>query len=73
MVISNPRYTTARGAALLAAYGAGIMSLDEIKSARQITQVFAPNDKLRKLYDELYTVLIKYYRNNEKIMRKINI
>lgn len=73
MVISNPRYTTARGAALLAAYGAGIMSLDEIKSARQITQVFAPNDKLRKIYDELYTVLIKYYRNNEKIMRKINI
>ncbi|ADY00539.1 xylulose kinase [Vulcanisaeta moutnovskia 768-28] len=72
ITVKNPRYITAKGAAMLAAYGLGTVNLNDIKSTRKIDQVYEPSKDLRKLYDEKYLIFMKYYKNNKELMKSIN-
>lgn len=72
ITVKNPRYVTAKGAAMLAAYGLGAVTLNDIKGARQIDRVYEPSKDLRRLYEDKYHIFVKYYRNNEKLMRELN-
>jgi xylulokinase len=61
------------GAALLAAKGAGIYSsLDEgVKRTVHIDQIFAPNESLRTVYDERFTIYKELYPALKSINRKL--
>ncbi|WP_243681471.1 FGGY-family carbohydrate kinase [Vulcanisaeta souniana] len=72
ITVKNPRHITAKGAAMLAAYGLGAVNLNDIKSTRKNEQVYEPIRDLRKLYDEKYLVFMKYYKNNKELMKSIN-
>jgi xylulokinase len=70
--VENPRQANARGAAFIASVGLGYITFEDIPRLTKIRKIFHPNPANRKIYDELYNVFIRLYRNNKSLYRQLN-
>jgi xylulokinase len=70
--VEHPRQANARGAAFIAAVGLGYITFDDIPDLIRIRQTFTPDPANRKIYDELFDVFVKIYKQNKKIFHRLN-
>lgn len=71
--VKHPQQAGARGIALIASLTLGcIDDYKNIKNFIEIENSFYPNQKNRKLYDDLFNFYKQIYRNNKKWFSKIN-
>ncbi len=71
-VIDEPIYSTARGAALLAALGTKSLSLEQLRGMRPVGRAVRPEKEGIGAYREGYRQFLQYYKNNRKGMREYN-
>ena len=72
-VVDNPRYSTVRGIALLSAVGSGYSNMESIGMLKKTSKEYVPEMKNVEVYKKLYNEFIKYYNNNHKSMRSLNM
>ena len=72
--VENPREAGVRGAAMIATVALGIHE-DFPTAAKQvrIARIFKPNLENVKLYDKLFIEFKKFYKNNKKICKNLNL
>jgi xylulokinase len=70
--VEHPRQANARGAAFIASVGLGYIKFEDIPNLIRIQQTFMPNPANREIYDELFDVFLKIYKQNKKIFRRLN-
>jgi len=71
-VIDNPTYSTAKGAAMLAALGTQSLTLGQLKATKGVGRTIQPEKEGREAYSEGYAQFLQYYKNNRKGMREYN-
>lgn len=71
-LIDNPTYSTAKGAAMLAALGTGSLTLEQLKGTKASGRVVAPRKEPQGAYGEGYRQFLRYYKSNRKGMREYN-
>jgi xylulokinase len=71
-LIDNPTYSTAKGAAMLAALGTQSLTLEQLKGMKAAGRVVRPQKEGLNVYREGYSQFLQYYRNNRKAMREYN-
>ncbi|NHI93815.1 MAG: xylulose kinase [Candidatus Lokiarchaeota archaeon] len=70
--VKDPIQANARGAAFIASVGLGYIKWDDIAKYIEIKNVYIPNPKNRKIYDELFEEFQLIYKNNKKMYRRLN-
>lgn len=70
--VRDPIQANARGAAYIAAVGLGYMNYEDISDQIEYQADYAPDPKNKNLYDRMFTYLVKFYRNNQVLYRKMN-
>ncbi|MHA2215168.1 MAG: xylulokinase [Candidatus Hodarchaeales archaeon] len=71
--VENPQQAGALGSALIAKLALGeINSLDEVQDCCHYDKEFIPNEKNRKLYDDLYQEFKALYKQNKKWFKRLN-
>lgn len=70
--VQDPVLANARGAALIAAVGLGLISFDDVSKHIQIQAEYQPNPDHRKLYDQLFAEFVNIYKQNKKIYERLN-
>ncbi len=70
--VENPIGANARGAALIASAGLGLITFDEISDLVKIEKTFSPRPENRAIYDELFKVFLRIHRANKGIYRRLN-
>jgi xylulokinase len=71
-LIENPTYSTAKGAAMLAALGTQSLTLEQLKGMKATGRVVKPQKEGLNVYMEGYSQFLQYYRNNRKGMKEYN-
>ena len=71
-VIDNPTYSTAKGAAMLAALGTQCLTLEQLKGMKAVGRVLRPEKDGLESYREGYKQFLQYYKNNKKGMQEYN-
>lgn len=72
--VMDPGDTGLRGGATIASVGLGIYkSFDEAVSRYKIDKIFTPNTETSKIYDKLFIEFKKFYKNNKKLYKKLNM
>jgi len=69
-VIDDPIYSTAKGAAMLAALGTKSMTLEQLRSMKPVGRVITPQKEGTETYREGYRQFLRYYQNNKKSLRE---
>ena len=59
--VADPMYGSLRGAALFAAISLGKLSIDDVRGAVRVTDVFEPDDKSRRVYEPMYAEFKRFY------------
>lgn len=70
--MENPVIANSQGAAYLAAYGLGNMTLDEIAASARYKKEFTPNPQNTALYDKAFEEFLGYYQRNKKAHKRMN-
>ena len=70
--VKDPIQTNVRGAAFIASVGLGYMAFEDIPQHIKIQHTFEPNPDNRRIYDDLFDVYLKIYKNNKDIYKKLN-
>jgi xylulokinase len=71
-LIENPTYSTAKGAAMLAALGTQSLTLEQLRGMKTAGKVVKPQKEGLSVYREGYSQFLQYYRNNRKGMKEYN-
>jgi xylulokinase len=71
-IIDNPTYSTAKGAAMLAALGTQSLTLDQLKGTKTAGRTIRPERESLGTYREAYAQFLQYYKSNKKGMREYN-
>lgn len=72
LVVANPTYSTAKGAAMLAALGTQSLTLDELKRISAVGELVSPEKEGSAVYREGYAQFLRYYNSNKMSMREYN-
>lgn len=70
--MENPLQANTRGVALLTAVALGEMKATEMGGRVQISQTFTPNPQNRPIYDELFQIFLKLYKQHSKLQARLN-
>lgn len=71
-VASDPKHSTARGAALLSAVGSGYMGLERVRALPLEERRCVPQASNVRVYEELFKHFVGYYRRNAGAMKSLN-
>jgi len=71
-LIDNPIYSTAKGAAMLAALGTQSLTLEQLKAMKAVGRVLRPQKEGLDAYREGYRQFLQYYKSNKKGMKEYN-
>ena len=71
-VVDDPIYSTAKGAALLAALGTKSLTLEQLRAMKPAGEVFRPQKDGVEAYTEGYDQFLQYYKNNKKSLKEYN-
>jgi xylulokinase len=70
--VRDPILVNARGAALIAAAGLGLLSFDAIPRQTEIAATYTPTPAHRAVYDRCFSEFVRYYRQTKGIYRRLN-
>jgi len=70
--VKDPVLANARGAALIAWVGLGLLSFADIPQRIQYQNEFQPNPGNRDLYDRLFAEFVNLYKQNKSIYERLN-
>jgi len=70
--VEEPVAANVRGAALIAAAGAGTAAFAEMPELVAVTETFSPRPESRKIYAELYREFKGFYRRNRAACARLN-
>lgn len=70
--LADPRNANVLGAALLAFYQAGILSLEEIPGKVKIAKVYEPRQEYRELYEKIFKQFLASFKALQPIYHKLN-
>ncbi len=71
--LKDPQDATLRGSAAIAAKGLGLVgSIEEAASRFIVDKEFQPNEKLARVYNEVYKYFVETYRRLRKLYRRLN-
>ncbi len=70
--VKDPMQTNARGAAFIAAVGLGLIKFEDTPTLVRISEIYEPDPRNRKIYDELFNEFLSIYRNNQNMYRRLN-
>jgi xylulokinase len=70
--VADPLLANVRGAAAIAAVGLRRLTFEDFAESVHIEEVFHPQPKNRRLYDELYRELLTFYRRNRRSFARLN-
>ncbi|MCP4600261.1 MAG: xylulose kinase [Proteobacteria bacterium] len=70
--VKDPIHAGVRGAAFLASAALGYIAFDDIPAIIEIEKTYEPNEKNRKIYDELFAEFLNLYKANHKIHMRLN-
>jgi len=70
--VKDPMQANARGAAFIASVTLGYITFDDVSELIQYSNVFHPNPKNRKIYDELFKEFVRIYKNNKAMYERLN-
>jgi len=71
-VVEDPIYSTAKGAALLAALGTKSMTLEQLRAMKPVGRVVIPQKEGAEAYREGYRQFLQYYKNNKRSLKEYN-
>jgi len=71
-VIDDPIYSTARGAAMLAALGTKNLTLEQLRAMKPVGRVVKPQKEGIEAYRGGYRQFLQYYKNNRNSLREYN-
>ena len=70
--VKDPIQVNARGAALIAAVGLGLMSYADIPQRAEYQAEYAPTPEHRAVYDKTFREFVNLYRANKSIFQRLN-
>lgn len=70
--VQDPIQVNARGAALIAAVGLGLLHFEDIARQVQIRRTYEPTPAHRALYDRTFEQFVKFYGATKGIYRRLN-
>lgn len=70
--VSDPIQANARGAAFIAAVGLGHLKYDEIPAMTKFKAIYTPNANNRGVYDRMFDVFVKFYKQNKNLFKQLN-
>ena len=71
-VIDDPIYSTAKGAAMLAALGTKNLTLEQLRAMKPVGRVLRPQKEGVEAYREGYHQFLQYYKNNKRSLKEYN-
>ena len=70
--VADPLQANTRGVALLTAVALGYLNKEDIGQQVQISQIFTPNPKNRRIYDQLFEAFEGVYKQNRRLYARLN-
>jgi xylulokinase len=70
--VADPVNANARGAGLLAAVALGELTFSQVPERVKVAGTYQPEPGTRRLYDELFTEFVGFYRRNRKAHGRLN-
>jgi len=70
--VKDPIQANARGSAFIAAVGLGYLEYSDIPDLIEYNQSYIPDPGSRDVYDKLFDVFVKFYKNNKKLYQQLN-
>lgn len=70
--VRDPIQANARGAAFIAAVGLGYLKYEDIPAMVEYNASYAPNSQNRVIYDRMFDVFIKFYKQNKRLYKTLN-
>ncbi len=70
--VRDPIQANARGAAFIAAVGLGYLKYDDIPAMTEYKASYAPKAQNRAIYDKMYDVFVKFYKQNKALYKQLN-
>ncbi len=70
--VRDPIQANARGAAFIAAVGLGYLKYDDIPAKTEYKASYAPMVKNRGIYDKMFDVFVKFYKQNKGLFKQLN-
>jgi len=70
--VKDPIQANARGAAFIAAVGLGYLEYKDIPDLIEYKQSYSPDPSSREIYDKMFGIFVKFYKNNKNLYRELN-
>jgi len=70
--VKDPIQANARGAAFIAAVGLGYLEYKDIPDLIEYKQSYSPDPSSREIYDKMFGIFVKFYKNNKNLFRELN-
>lgn len=70
--VRDPIQANARGAAFIAAVGLGHLKYADIPAMTEFKASYNPISHNRGVYDKMFDVFVKFYKQNKKLFRQLN-
>ncbi|HBG74029.1 MAG TPA: xylulose kinase [Anaerolineae bacterium] len=70
--VRDPIQANARGAAFIAAVGLGYLKYEDIPGMIEYNASYAPNSQNRDIYDKMFDVFVKFYKQNKALYKRLN-
>ncbi|MFC2065376.1 FGGY-family carbohydrate kinase, partial [Chloroflexota bacterium] len=70
--VKDPIQANARGAAYIAAVGMGYLEYSDIPDLIEYKQTYSPDPASRDVYDKMFDVFVKFYKNNKGLYQQLN-
>ena len=70
--VKDPIQANARGAAFIAAVGLGYLEYNDIPELIEYNYIYRPDPASREVYDKMFDVFVKFYKNNKGLYQQLN-
>ncbi|MEM3191305.1 MAG: FGGY-family carbohydrate kinase [Candidatus Parvarchaeota archaeon] len=72
-VVNDPRFSTVKGAAMIAAVGLDRLKFSDLNDIGEPLIDFLPEKEENSIYEQEFQHFISYYKNNSKSLKEINL
>jgi len=70
--VRDPIQANTRGAAFIAAVGLGYLKYEDIPAMTEYEASYTPISQNRDIYDKVFEVFVKFYKQNKSLFKLLN-
>ena len=70
--VRDPIQANSRGAAFIAAVGLGYLKYEDIPAMTEYKASYTPITQNREIYDKMFEVFVKFYKQNKSLFKRLN-